>query len=326
MEIDDLRGFVAVVKHGGFRAAADALIVPQPSLTRRILRLEANLGVTLLERGPRGTRLTDRGQTFYRGAQRILATIGEVQAMTTGHWTDTVHLGCTATVAGSFLARFLATWIPAHPEVQVVMIEDATRNLPRRLENRECDLAIISDPIPVTCESYLVQRVSVQALLPVGHRLGSAEAPLDVRQLHGERLLLNGGSFTNTELLHSACLMAGVKPRIVYECTVGQTLAALAEAGMGIAIMGDSIDLRGYDLQRRYIHDHKGERLRFNLHIAWLRDRQLPPGARALADELADSALMANQGLGAHTVQAGLTGSAMTHSLGGLLTGRGGRC
>lgn len=285
----DIQVFVAVAERGGFRAAAEALHLAQPSVTRRIHRLEAQLGVQLLARGPWGIRLTDQGETFLKGARRILASLEELKATTTGRWLDVLHLGCSATMAGSILARFLATWVPQHPEVQVVMIEGATHSLEGKLRNRECELAVVAGPIPKIFGHRFLKRVRVQALLPPGHRLADSRDPLPAAELDGERVLLNGPGFFSTELPLGVWRRTGVQPRIVYECTVGQTLAALAESGMGIAIMGDSIDLRGFNLPRRYLTDENGRELTFDLHIAWLEERRLPPFAYDLAEQLAAS-------------------------------------
>ena len=72
--------FVAVVDNGGFNAAAEALSVAQPSLTRSVQQLEGELGLRMLERGPWGIRLTMAGEKFYLGAKRILSTVAEVES------------------------------------------------------------------------------------------------------------------------------------------------------------------------------------------------------------------------------------------------------
>ncbi|KAA9151241.1 LysR family transcriptional regulator, partial [Amycolatopsis acidicola] len=67
-----VRYFVAVAEYGNVGRAAGALHVAQPSLSRQIDRLEALVGVRLLERTPRGTRLTDSGEVFLRQARELL--------------------------------------------------------------------------------------------------------------------------------------------------------------------------------------------------------------------------------------------------------------
>jgi len=287
LDIEDVRSFVAVAEYEGFRAAAEALYVAQPALSRRVRRLEHELGTQLFERHKRGVRLTPKGEAFLKGARRILDVVHDVHASVTGRWSEVIRLGCAGTAAGSFLASFLATWIPQHPEVYLMMIEDGAQALRQRLETRECDLAIIAAPIPDTYDHRLVTEVRLQALFPPGHPLGDESGPLSVVALHGERVLLNAPAFLSTALFMSACRVAGVEPKVVYHSNIGQTLAALAEAGLGIAIMGDSVDLRGFHLRRRPVCDHYGNPLLFKLHVAWLRERILPSAAYDLAEELA---------------------------------------
>ena len=287
-ELELCRSFTAIVDCGSFNAAAEVLGVSQPSLTRRIQRLEAELGTTLIERGPWGIRLTDRGELFYKGAHRILTTVEDVAAEFNRSWGHTVRLGAAATAAGSFLATRLASWLPNHPEVHLIMIEDGAHRMRLRLENRECDIGVIAAPIPSHFASRFIQRVQVQALLPPTHPLATSGEPLSVSELHGVRVLVNGSGFLSTDLLRSACRLANVEPETVYECSVGQTLAALAECCLGIAIMGDSVDLRGFTLPRRNICDQNGRLLSFDLHLAWLGSRVLPPVVLELVEALTD--------------------------------------
>lgn len=286
MDTDHLRGFVEIVRRDGFNAAADAMGIAQPSLSRRIKRLEEELGMQLLERGPWGFRLTPPGEVLYEGAERILSMLDAVRIEATGAG-ETIRLGAAATAAGSFLARSLARWLPEHPDVHLVMIEDGARKMVQRLENRECDVGIVSAPVPAHFRSRFVTRVSVQALLPPAHPLAGSPAPLPVADLHRERVLVNGGAFLSTELFLSACRGAGVEPEPVYECSVGQTLAALAEGGMGIAIIGDSVDLRGFSLPTRPVSDGRGLPLAFDLHLAWLAERRLTPRCMQFVEHLA---------------------------------------
>lgn len=290
MNVDDLRLFLAIVEHGTFRAAADATGVAQPFITRRIRRLETALGVPLFDRGPSGTALTASGLETIAEARHLVEIADRLERLSGERQRVQLSLGAAATAAGSFLATFLATWIPAHPHVELTLLEDGALNLRDRLMRHECDLAVVSRPIEGMMHSRLLTRVSVLALIPPSHQLAASDAPLNVRDLHQQRVLLNGGRFISTNLVRAAAALASCELEVVYECSVGQTLAALAEGGLGIAIVGDSVDLRGFQLPRRPIVDQHGTPLTFELHVAWLRERRLVPEGYDFAEALAAAA------------------------------------
>lgn len=290
MELADLKAFIAVVEHNGFRRAAHALFVSQPSLTRRVNRLEEELGVPLLERGAWGLRLTGHGDALLSGARRVVGTVDEVRAAAMGAAGDTITIGCSATAAGSYLAAFLSRWIPTHPAVRVKMVEDGARGMRRRLSEHECEAAIVAAPVAPEFHSLPITRVTVQAVMPRSHRLATTQAPLRVDELDGEPVLLNGPSFLATELFLSACRVMAVRPDVVYECSSGQTLAALAEAGLGVAVVSDTVDRRGFDLPARALCDHDGRPLTFDLHVAWSRARSLHPVVHEFIAELSSYA------------------------------------
>ena len=65
VDLEDLRGFVAVAELGSFHAASDVLHLSQPALTRRLQKLEAALGVQLIDRNSRQLRLSSVGRDFF---------------------------------------------------------------------------------------------------------------------------------------------------------------------------------------------------------------------------------------------------------------------
>jgi DNA-binding transcriptional LysR family regulator len=79
MDLNATRMFVAVVQAGSLSAAATRLGTPLPTLSRRIRDLERQLGVQLLERSPRGTKLTDAGARLYEHASGGIETLLEAE-------------------------------------------------------------------------------------------------------------------------------------------------------------------------------------------------------------------------------------------------------
>src|SRR5919198_1861111 len=74
--------FTVIAEHRHFGRAAEALHVTQPSLSRQIHRLEQQLGARLLDRTPRGSRLTEAGEVFLPQARALLRTAAEAVART----------------------------------------------------------------------------------------------------------------------------------------------------------------------------------------------------------------------------------------------------
>ncbi|MFD9958831.1 LysR family transcriptional regulator, partial [Amycolatopsis sp. NPDC059020] len=81
LELRLIRYFIAVAEHGQFSRAAAALHIGQPSLSRQIRGLEHQLGVRLLERTPRGTRLSEAGEAFLPKAKALLRAADEAAAV-----------------------------------------------------------------------------------------------------------------------------------------------------------------------------------------------------------------------------------------------------
>lgn len=162
--------------------------------------------------------------------------------------------------------------MPRHPVVRVTAVEDSEKGLQRQLELGRCDLGIISSPASSVLSTAHLTTVQVIALFPPNHPKSEQRGPVTIDELAHQPLLINGGTFPTSLLLMKHFNRAGIDPNVVYECSTGHTLAAMAEAGMGVAVFGDSVDLRGFRLRTRPVMDASGDALAFDLHVAWLRD------------------------------------------------------
>jgi DNA-binding transcriptional LysR family regulator len=271
VSLHDLRVFLAVATSGSFRSAASQLFISQPTLSRAVARLETQLGTRILTRGPRGVILTEAGETLVSGARNVLDAAAALKRDVAKPRTESIQLGATATSARSILAPYLAEWIPKNPTVHLSAIEDSDTQLQARLENGDCDAAIISADHSSRIESLKLYTVTVMALVPAGHRLAGSQEPVSIVELSKEPLLLNGQGFPSTNLTLRALEQAGLSAEVVYECSAGQTLAAMAEAGLGVAVFGDTTNLRGFSLTARPVIDGGGAPLQFTLYIAWRR-------------------------------------------------------
>ncbi len=286
MNLEVLQRFITIAEHGSYRAAARSLYVAQPTLSRQMKQLEEELGVLLFERGRWGMKLTSEGEKLLPRVRRLVGDADSLRAFARGSSEVVIRVGAAATAVGSFLAPFLTHWAEAHPRVRIKLLEDGAVNLRNLLEGDECDLALLAAPIPDGFQNRAIKAVSLRAFVPSGHPLADADGPVPIQDLEQYPILLNNGGFLAAQLFRSACQLAEVEPDIVYESSVGQTLAALAENGAGVAVISDTVDLRGFELVGRQIDRIAGSPIQFTLHVAWRAHPDSTPHLDALADEL----------------------------------------
>jgi DNA-binding transcriptional LysR family regulator len=146
LEIRQLRYFVAVAQEGQLTRAAHRLQLAQPALSQAMARLEAQLGVRLLDRHPRGVSLTPAGEAFLEKAQTTLAAMDDMHA-TARSWArqeeGRLHAGFLSMtppmMAGDLFPRFTA----AHPDVTIEWRELGYPTLAPRAWLGDVDAALI---------------------------------------------------------------------------------------------------------------------------------------------------------------------------------------
>jgi LysR family cyn operon transcriptional activator len=238
MNLRHLRTFAAIVDADGVARAAARLNLSQPTATRQIHALEAELGVPLFDRIGRRVRLTSEGEDLLRRSRRLLAeaeSLGErARALKSGQM-GVIRVGASPQLIESLLVDFVVRYQRRHPGVEVHLVEDGGERLPGRLERGDVHLAFFTEGV----ERFHARSLSpncLLAVLPKVHRLGR-RAVLDVLELRDEPVLLLGRGFTTREWFYAACQVTHVRPRVLFESTAPQTLIALAAAGYGIAIV-----------------------------------------------------------------------------------------
>src|SRR5262245_1426204 len=121
-ELDDLRSFVEVVDTGGFNRAARRLGVSKSIVSRRIARMEAELGTRLLSRTTRGISPTEAGLEFKLRSERILAEFDEAReavAQQAGEVAGRLRLSAPLAFGVRHIAPVLADLAKRHPRLEL---------------------------------------------------------------------------------------------------------------------------------------------------------------------------------------------------------------
>src|SRR5262245_19682297 len=146
MELGQLRTFLAVLEHGSFSRAAQALRVGQSTVSFHIRALEESAGARLLDRRGRSVRVTSAGASLRRDATRMLSLHEEALARIRSN--EAGEAGALAIAASSvpgehLLPPVLAAFRRKHPGVEIaVSVSDSRRALASLLA-QDCDLALI---------------------------------------------------------------------------------------------------------------------------------------------------------------------------------------
>src|SRR6266513_4720528 len=126
LSVARLRILKEVAYRGSFSAAADALSYTQSAVSQQIAALEAETGLPLLERHPRGVSLTAAGQTLVAHAEGILARLDAADAALaaiSGLRGGRLRMASFPTAGGTLMPVAIAAFRDAHPEIELSLAE-----------------------------------------------------------------------------------------------------------------------------------------------------------------------------------------------------------
>lgn len=237
--LEDIVGFVAVAESGSFSTAAERLGLAQPIVTRRIQRLEAALGVELLDRSVRPARLTAAGRQALGPCRNILAATANLRALTADEApAGELRLGVAPALADLALGAALGELRERYPRVTLRVQTDWTPQLLHQLRAGVLDLAVVQLPADAHAPDGLDARaLGIERLLVVaapGLGLG-AEADLAALAAFPWVLSLPGDG--GRLLLESALRRLNVPLQIAAELQGHEHQAALVARGVGLGLL-----------------------------------------------------------------------------------------
>jgi DNA-binding transcriptional LysR family regulator len=170
-----VRYFTVVADQRHFGRAAAALRVAQPSLSRQIRRLEAQLGARLLDRTPQGTRLTEAGEVFLPHAKALLRSAAEgAAAARAAAQPSRITIGYTVNLIITAAVRELRH---RHPDADVRTLHLAWNEPRAALLDHRVDAVVTRLPFPTDHLDVTVLYDEPRALLvPLDHRLAGKES------------------------------------------------------------------------------------------------------------------------------------------------------
>ena len=235
-----LRYLVEIGEKLNFRAAAEACFVTQSTLSSGIKELENQLGVELVERDPRGARLTKAGEEVVQRAKLILAAAQDLVETARGAGeplAGTFRLGVIPTVAPFLLPVVLPELRETYPQLKLYLREDLTERLLEKLRGGDLDAALIALPFDTGELTVLPLFRDEFWFVAREDDPHARKKEVLVRDLEpGSVLLLEEGHCLREHAI-AACGTRGPKSQSMVEATSLNTLIQMVEGGLGVTLL-----------------------------------------------------------------------------------------
>jgi len=278
---------IAIVDHGGFQRAAEALGLPRTTVSKRLARLEERVKVRLLNRNPHGISLTPAGQIYYDYGKRALATLNEahrVVAEMRDEPSGTIRVTCAVMIALNAIIPRLPLFYRRYPRVRLELhLSDKIEDL----IGSGFDLAI---RLGGMVDSTLVSRriLSARRILCASpdyiERHGQPTRPEDLRH-HNCLNLLTLGRLRNEWTFRVGGQTERIEVSGNFTTDSGAAHYAAVLGGIGIGRITHMRSVRDLEQGRlvRLLTDYEvgGESA---IHIVFPTSRQIAPATRAFID------------------------------------------
>ncbi|MFL4470652.1 LysR substrate-binding domain-containing protein [Tateyamaria armeniaca] len=235
-----LQYFVAVADHNAFGAAANALAVSQPSLSKQLAIMEDELGAPLFERTSRRVTLTPLGRLLLDKARIILQDVREFRAVAQGSvglFGDRLSIGVLQSIGAYFMPIANRRLHALYPDLRLVVQEGATVQLLEHLRAGKVD-AVIGTPdnapefksIPLFAETLWICAASDDPL-------SRSTSPVSASDLKGRPLLALSPEFTLADVVERLAAEAGAYVSRDYQGGSLDAVRQMAVMGAGIAVL-----------------------------------------------------------------------------------------
>jgi DNA-binding transcriptional LysR family regulator len=245
LNVQRLRALQAVVAHGSFSAAADALSYTQSAVSQAIATLEAETGATLLVRDRRGVRPTAAGAALVAHADAILARLQAAEdelAAIRGVRAGRLRMASFPTAGATLMPHAIASFRAAHPNIELSLAEDEPEDVAPRLRSGELDLALLFEfptggsSLGAGLERRALLDDPLHVVLPAAHAL-AREPRLQLSQLQDAAWVQTSAASPCARHVVRICHAAGFEPRVSFESDDYETVQGLVAAGVGVALV-----------------------------------------------------------------------------------------
>lgn len=282
-------GFIAAAELGSVTLAAQRLNLTQSALSRRIKALETSVGLKLFEKAGRGLRLTAAGEALKARMDAVLSAERSLRSLADdlkGDQAGLLRIGACSQMIELYLPGFLPRWMAENTGIEIRLEDGGGPELLERLRAGVLHLAVSAAPsvLPDGIAQVALGRLEFMAvarpdLLPAG------DGPIDIAVVLDRTILTLNRRHASREVFDAACRLLGRAPQVAMESYSPHSLFAMAEGGMGIAVVPSSARRFGAGLVARPIA-LKESTVEFPICALWNRRAPMPAYGHRFVDAL----------------------------------------
>jgi DNA-binding transcriptional LysR family regulator len=270
MRIEQIEYAAAVARFGSFRRAAEELHISQPALSETVRKLEAELGVDILDRQRTGATISEEGRELLPHLLDVIEAAKRLRhAADEQHQSSrTIRLGTVSAATSPLLTATIRAFRETHPTTQVEVVLVQQQRLHRMLLEGGLDLGLVNylDGDEVSQELHTVELLRGYPVICMHSDNPLATRPtVSAEQLLSEPLVVMRAGYAMHRYLHR--LLGTGEPSFSYSADGAEMGKLMVAAGLGVTVLpsysviGDPLEERGAITHRRIEADHTVVRL-----------------------------------------------------------------
>lgn len=288
MEFRQLQYFLLVAQELSFSKASQKAFVTQQALSKSILSLEEELGVSLFERLPHGIVLTPFGQSLLKNAYHISdamnEAINDIHNMK-ANLSGTIQLAITIGVENDFPVQDLFKFQEIHPQYQISTITSSDMEIEDWLLSGKIELGLMGALGSVPKLDYILLKQSSTLLAVHKNNPLSKKDSVQIEDLRNEHFLFGQSKYYANSRLVATCNLSGFTPEIKHQTGDIDYLSQLITNNQGIFLCPDT-SAKFFNHPDIVLIPFKDDPYIFCVYLAIKKTRKLSPEAELFKDFL----------------------------------------
>lgn len=278
MDIRQIEYFSEVAKQLSFTKAASTLHVSQPSLSKAIQNLEAELGVPLFYRSSKQLELTDAGRAVLVNAQHVLSAFKNLRSELTDLMElkkGEIRIGIPPIVGVEFFSKLISLYKEKYPYIEIKLTEVGTKKIRQGVEEGELDIGLICNLcIPNDqLEAISILKDPLMLIVHKDHPIATLPS-VEISELENEPFIIYRKDFTLYDRIIEECSKNGFFPTIACESSQKDLIVEMVAAKLGIALLPKRICEKLQNDKIKAI-PFKEENIFLELGMTWKKNKYL---------------------------------------------------